>query len=349
MSGSGHDPIRVLLGLTQLLANDRPIEDALKAVTDAALELVGADHASVRLLDAPRAALLCGARSGAGAAHRPLEFRRGEGVIGWSVEHRQAVAIDDTSADPRFVHSATQGFAVRSMIVEPLWASDEVIGVLSVSSHMPSAFDEQARLMVRLLANCSVPPIERARLHRLAMVDDLTLAFNVRQLAPRLREEMSDAQRRRSALSFLLLDLDHFKRVNDEHGHAAGDVVLRAFADSVRERVRRADILVRRGGEEFALIMPATTSAEAQSIAERIQTSLALVPVVIDRTVITQTVSIGVATWDGGESAESLERRADIAMYTAKDRGRNCVVVSRTTPVVSHDPRTALPRRATAR
>ncbi len=346
------DPIGVLLKLTEFLGSlneDRTLEESLRGVTDAALVLVRADHASVRLLDAAKTSLLSGARSGAGVGHRPLEFRRGEGILGWAVEHRQSVAVDDAAADPRFVRADDQGFAIGSLLVEPLWSSGDLIGVLSVSSARPRAFDEESRLKVRLLANCSVPPIDKARLHRLAMVDDLTLAWNVRHLAPRLREEMAHSHRTAAPLSFLLLDLDHFKRVNDAHGHAAGDAVLRQFADGVRERVRRADVLVRRGGEEFALIMPATTGREALATAERVQETLALAPLTYQGTKIAQTVSIGVATWDGNESPESLERRADLAMYEAKGRGRNCVVVARATAHAARDPRTALPRRVVAR
>jgi len=344
MSSPPTEPLTVLLRLTALLGEDHPLEDSLRAVTDAALVLVGADHASVRLLDTAKTALLSGARSGSGAGLKPLEFRRGDGIIGWAVEHKTAVAVDDAPNDPRFIHSPGQGFAIRSLVVEPLWSSGDLIGVLSVSSPNARVFDEESRLKVRLLANCSVPPIEKARLHRLAIVDDLTLAFNLRHLAPCLREEMAYAHKTSSPLSFLLLDLDHFKRVNDLHGHAAGDAVLRQFAARVRERVRRADVLVRRGGEEFALVMPATSSHEALVIAERIQETMEMEILSFEGTPIGQTVSIGVATWDGEESAESLERRADLAMYEAKDRGRNCVVVAKTARHTPRDPRTALAR-----
>jgi two-component system cell cycle response regulator len=125
--------------------------------------------------------------------------------------------------------------------------------------------------------------------------------------------------------------------------------VLRHFADRVRERVRRADVLVRRGGEEFALVMPATTTREAQVIAERIQETLALSPYAVSGVAITQTVSIGVATWDGDESPETLERRADLAMYAAKDQGRNSVVVSKGARHAVRDPRTALVRSSARR
>ena len=181
------EPIAVLLELTHRLGEDRTLEESLRAVTEAALQLVPGDHASVRLLDATKMALLSGARSGTGTSHVPLEFSRGEGMLGWAVQHKRALVVADTDKDPRFVKSEAQGFQIRSLVVEPLWSSGEIIGVLSVSSAEPHAFDRDSQLKVRLLANCSVPPIEKARLLRLAIVDDLTLAYNVRHLAPRLR------------------------------------------------------------------------------------------------------------------------------------------------------------------
>jgi diguanylate cyclase (GGDEF)-like protein len=117
--------------------------------------------------------------------------------------------------------------------------------------------------------------------------------------------------------------------VNDTHGHAVGDQVLRVFVERVRAATRRVDILVRRGGEEFVLLMPGTTSMEAKTIADRICRNAAERPIEIGEASIAQTVSIGVATWDGEESPEKLEQRADAAMYSAKKHGRDRVVVAR--------------------
>ena len=123
-----------------------------------------------------------------------------------------------------------------------------------------------------------------------------------------------------------MLDLDHFKRVNDTHGHASGDLVLRTVADRVREKIRRSDVLVRYGGEEFVLLLPATPRAAAQSLAERIRLAVCGTPFPIGGGAqVTQTVSIGVALWDGRETAEALVHRADLAMYGAKRGGRNRV------------------------
>jgi len=329
---SDRDALVVLLELTERLTDGRRLEDSLQTVTDAALRLLPGDHASIRLLDASCQELLLGARSGEGRQQRPMVFRRGEGIIGWVVEHGEGIIVDDVHEDPRFLPDRTsnrQGFQIRSMLAEPLWSGGSVIGVLSVSSPEPTCFTLDHQLLARLLANCSSPPIERARLGRLAMTDDLTLAYNQRYLVPRLHEEMERARRTGSPLSMLLMDLDHFKRVNDNYGHATGDAVLRLFADRVRAMVRRIDVFVRRGGEEFTLVMPATARTNAHATAERIRTHLSERPLdVAQATMLHQTVSIGVATWDGEETLQSFQQRADMAMYRAKQLGRNQVVIA---------------------
>jgi two-component system, cell cycle response regulator len=321
--------LEVLLQLTAQLADDRPLEEFLKAVTDGALALIASDHASIRLLDTSRMALLSGARSGSGEEDRPMSFRRGEGVLGWVVEHGEATRIDDVEHDSRWIKPAGQTFRIRSIMAEPLWSNGEVIGVLAVTSPERAVFTADDQLVLRLLANCSSPPIERARLRRLAMFDDTTMAFNHRYLVPRLTEEMERAGRSAGDVSLLYMDLDHFKAVNDGHGHAAGDAVLRMFADRVRKAVRRIDVLIRRGGEEFVLIMPQTGATQAHATGNRIQQALKAEPFELESGGrLTQTASIGVATWDKRESPDQLERRADGAMYEAKRLGKDRVVVA---------------------
>ena len=336
--------IGALLDLTRRLTEEGTLEELLRCVTDCALLLTGCDHASIRLIDPSRDMLLAGARSGSAMDTRPMTFRRGEGLIGWAIENGQSLNVSDVRSDPRFTVFAGQGFAVRSVVVEPMVAHGDVIGALSASSPDVDAFDDKDQLLLRLLANCSVSPIERARLRRLALYDDLTMAFNHRYLALRLQEELDRSRqaRRNSSVagavgevtigpepgpvSLLLFDLDHFKRVNDEHGHKTGDRVLRIFADRVRASVRQTDILVRRGGEEFVLIMPQTAEEAALATAERIRGALGDNAIVPGPGVeLRQTVSIGVASWDGQEDAESFEARADAAMYAAKSAGRNLV------------------------
>jgi diguanylate cyclase (GGDEF)-like protein len=328
MSFDALKDLLVLLQLTEQLTDGRALEDALRAVTDATLAILPGDHASIRLLDASRTHLLASARSGIGRDTPTVRLRAGTGLSGWVLEHGEPLRVVDVRRDPRFVELPGQGFAIGSMVVEPLVSEGAPMGVLAVSSPEVNAFSPTDELLARLLANCSVAPIQRARLERLAVTDDLTLAFNGRYLATRLVEEMERARRSEKPLSLLLLDLDHFKVVNDRHGHAVGDQVLRAFVDRVRAATRRVDVLVRRGGEEFVLIMPSTTTAQARTIADRVRRRASGEPIHVAGARIVQTVSIGVATWDGRESSDALQRRADDAMYDAKQSGRDRVEVS---------------------
>ncbi len=324
--------LAALLELTEKLTEAQPLEESLRAVADAALALLPANHASIRLLDGSRAELLSGARAGVGLTSQPMHFRRGQGLIGWVVEYKEAISIDDVTKDARFVRGK-QGFAIRSMLADPLWSAGQVIGVLSVSSPKRRAFKARDQLLARLLANCCTPPIERARLRRLAMTDDLTLAYNQRYLSPRVNEEIERARRSGQPLSVLLIDLDHFKNVNDEHGHDVGDTVLRLFADRVRSIVRRVDVFIRRGGEEFLLVMPATALEQARNTAERIRRNLSEAKLDVGGGKhVRQTVSIGAACWDFKESPEALQRRADVSMYAAKEQGRDRVFVSAPPP-----------------
>jgi diguanylate cyclase (GGDEF)-like protein len=322
--------LETLLELTQLLTDSRPLEESLRAVTDAALELVPANHASIRLLDATHTELLSGARSGEGQSARPMTFRRGEGVIGWVVDYREGVRIPDVEQDARYkAMAARQGFVIKSLMAEPLWSAGHVIGVLSVAAPEVDAFTEEDQLLVRLLANCCAPPIERARLRRLAMTDDLTLAYNHRYFSPRFNEELERSRRTGQPVSLLIMDLDHFKKVNDTYGHAVGDAVLRTFADRVRSFVRKLDVFIRRGGEEFLLVMPGTSLDQAKATAERIRRKIGERPIEIGSgESVRQTVSMGIATWDGRESPEALEKRADRALYNAKQGGRDRVCVA---------------------
>lgn len=320
----------VLLRLTQTLTEDLPLEEALQHVTDAMLEMIPTcRHVSVRLLDDSRQELLAGARSGEGASQKPVTFKRGEGLAGWVIEHGEEAFVEDVTQDERFVIKPGQGFDIRSIIAVPLWSAAHVVGVLAITSNEEEGFDEQALLLTQLLANCAAPAIGRARLKRLAITDHHTKAYNQRFLFPRLKDEIERSKTFLTSLTLLLMDLDYFKLVNDDHGHAAGDMVLKRFAEHVRVTVRRHDILVRRGGEEFVLIMPNTSLEDALAVAERVRETFAeLDHEVKPGVVIRKTVSMGLATWDGTESAEALESRADQAMYVAKNSGRNQISIA---------------------
>ncbi len=162
------------------------------------------------------------------------------------------------------------------------------------------------------------------RYRQLSLTDGLTGLYNKRYLHSRLRSEVEHAERMEISLSLVLLDLDDFKSVNDEHGHGAGDSVLAALAVTINNCTREKDIACRFGGEEFVLIMPDTRKEFARMTAERIRTKFSAMPITTsDGKSLVVTISAGIAELEPGEDAPSLLDRADRAMYEAKKRGKN--------------------------
>src|SRR5205807_323241 len=148
---------------------------------------------------------------------------------------------------------------LRALKVFPLRAGDEVAGALVCASRRADALPEAAQRELALLADQAAGALVRARLHdqaqRLATTDGLTGLLNRRSLNAQLEARLREARRYRRKLSLVLLDIDHFKRVNDEHGHPAGDAVLRGVAAVLRLEARETDLAARYGGEELALVL----------------------------------------------------------------------------------------------
>ena len=158
-----------------------------------------------------------------------------------------------------------------------------------------------------------------------ATTDPLTGIFNRRALLARMELEMARARRSRHPFTVSMLDLDHFKQVNDMHGHAAGDHVLRTFALRVRAVLREYDTLGRVGGEEFVVLVPNLSPEAADAVFERIRLTVKKPPFDFDGVPITVTVSQGLVTWDGTANVDELLMRADNALYAAKANGRDRV------------------------
>jgi two-component system cell cycle response regulator len=164
------------------------------------------------------------------------------------------------------------------------------------------------------------------RLEALAGVDPLTQLPNRRILKERLEQEFSRVVRYRRPLACLILDVDHFKRVNDDHGHLLGDEVLTRVGSTIASTIRRSDLAGRYGGEEFLVIAPETSSSGAAALGERLRHAIGSAPA---GSLPRVTVSIGVATTDPTtQAAEDLLRSADRALYAAKEAGRNRVIVA---------------------
>lgn len=159
---------------------------------------------------------------------------------------------------------------------------------------------------------------------RKAIMDQLTGCFNRRYFETRMDEELSLAKRFRNKMCLIMLDIDHFKNVNDTYGHQAGDTVLTEVAETAKSCLRGADYLCRYGGEEFAIVMPETTTVEAYEVAERMRKLIEEHAFYGGNTLINVTISLGIAEYpEHGLMKEKLIEKADEALYAAKNSGRN--------------------------
>ncbi len=227
---------------------------------------------------------------------------------------------------------------LRSVALIPLMRQELIIGSLNFGSADEKRFTRHhATDFLNHLGNiasiCLENAVNRARLVRSGITDVLTGWHNRRYLQSRLQEEIARAQRHRHQLVCLLLDVDHFKSINDAHGHLAGDNVLRELTHRIELQVRASDVTARYGGEEFAVLLPDTEVEDAQRLAERIREAVASTPISVDSGhALTVTVSVGMSstvppksTADLKSLAEGLLAEADVALYRAKAEGRNCV------------------------
>ena len=166
--------------------------------------------------------------------------------------------------------------------------------------------------------------------YALTVRDPLTGIFNRRHLQERLWSEAAFARRHRTPVSVILLDIDHFKRINDEYGHAAGDAALRLLANALTALTRQEDVLARYGGEEFALIARGIDRARTLALAERMRGAVEEQRLLVADRSISFTVSVGIAHSESGEDAQAqqLFEAADRALYAAKDAGRNIVSIA---------------------
>jgi two-component system, cell cycle response regulator len=180
----------------------------------------------------------------------------------------------------------------------------------------------------KFLSGANIESAYHEEIYRMTILDGLTGIHNKRYFLEFLERELAGAHRHRHPLSLVMFDVDHFKKVNDERGHLAGDHVLKEIATRIRPRIRREDLYARYGGEEFACILASTNLDGAVQFAEHIRGLIADKNIVFDGQPFTVTISLGVATvWnEPGVDLLTLIKRADDNLYTAKRSGRNKVV-----------------------
>lgn len=213
----------------------------------------------------------------------------------------------------------------QNYILLPLAIDKDSVGHLAVSGIRQEQIDE-----FRILAEQFLLGMKRAFLYKkvqeLAIIDGLTQVFNRRCFTDKFVQEVKRSEKFNYKFSFLMLDIDHFKTLNDSYGHLAGDVVLKEICSVIKDNIRQVDFVGRWGGEEFALVLPETDMKEAKVVAERIRRQTQLKYIQAYGELLKVTLSIGIAIFpDDSSNIEKLIDQADQALYRAKQAGRNKV------------------------
>jgi two-component system, cell cycle response regulator len=336
--GHRHQRLEEVISLYQEVTSTLDSAAVLETVVQRVASCIAASRASVLLVEGDQARVLatCGT---SGARDAVIDLERYPEISACLASGRTLV-IDDLGADPLLerVRHLIQNLQGVSTVIVPL-VGDGVIGTICVHvcrAGRPFAADEVS--FCEMVVSASLNALRNSRLFHsledekrrfelLAITDRLTGVYNQAYLYLRLKEEFARAMRYGIDLSLLMLDLDDFKRVNDSHGHLAGDAVLRQLAGELRRAIRRTDVLARYGGEEFAILLPSTDLGGAMREAERLRRMVERARFDGLGEVVTVRLSIGVASSSTAGAVGPLDflAQADSALYSAKESGKNCV------------------------
>lgn len=316
--------------LGEALRSTHDLSKLLSVVLETAVAAVQARSGAVWLLAPSRVELSLKVSRGFPPEALDRRTRVGEGLAGDVAQTRRPVLIPSSGALPTAAPWEPQE---PTMIAVPLESETQLIGVISLYGRThPKPFDATDLETVRSLARQAAVGVENVLLHqeaqRLSITDGLTSLWNYRFLNMRLAQEIERAIRFTRSLSLLVIDIDHFKQINDRFGHQRGDAILAELANRIVSETRaQVDTVARYGGEEFVLLLPETPLEGGRVVAEKIRGSIASKPFGAEDEAISVTVSIGLACFpQHGSTAQTLLRAGDQALYEAKGRGRNVVV-----------------------
>jgi diguanylate cyclase (GGDEF)-like protein len=258
----------------------------------------------------------------------------GRGLLGVVLKEGAMLHLDDATANSRYEGLPSGHPPLKALLGVPMLLKGKVIGGLFVANKQGGeTFTQEDDDLLLMFALQTATAIENAMLYaktvEMAEKDVLTGLMNRRVFHEQMATEFARASRYGGAFSLFMIDIDHFKDINDTYGHQAGDSVLQSLGRLLKEKTRNVDIVARYGGEEFAVILPETHEPSASLAGEMIRTSIAQTPFLLpDGKEIAITISVGVATHPRcGSTIEELIKCADQALYLAKQTGRNRVCV----------------------
>ena len=331
--------ISAISEIGQRITANLDLDLTLETLFDAINELMDAPTLMIALVDEENACLDYRLVIVRGKRQPPFSYPLSHETFGcWCVNHHSDILISDLELEyRRYVKAYDEllfdGTTERSLVFVPLLVGDKVTGVLSVQSHLADAYDKRQVETIRAIGAYIAIAIENAKLYsqiqRLAAIDSLTGLLNRRRLTEAIDETYLKTKRYDRVAGIIMIDVDHFKKVNDTYGHDIGDKVLRSIAKVFTEKLRDCDVIGRFGGEEFVILLPETSLEGTGILAERLREAIEALEIRIpEGGCFGVTASFGVAVIRADDpSHETVLKRADKALYQAKQSGRNRVAM----------------------
>jgi diguanylate cyclase (GGDEF)-like protein len=321
--------LNTLYRISRIISETLDLDKLIASIVDMAKRILKSEAASLAIADHMHHELTFSVVRGAhGKKVSQQKMKFGQGIVGTVIDTGESMLIRDAGKDKRFFGGMdkTTGFKTRSILCVPMKVHNNIIGAIEVlnPTDRPSYTPDQIPLLATLAQEAAVS-LENARLFRLATTDGLTGLGTIRYFKTLLEHEIPRCKRYGRDLSLFLLDIDFFKKINDTHGHLAGDLCLRELATLIHASIRQIDVSARYGGEEFIVMLPESSHKDALVVAERLREKVASAKVQDKGQSYSFTVSIGVSSMRDADTLEELIKRADQNLYKAKESGRNRV------------------------
>ena len=330
--------VAVFQELGKALTSSLQLDQVLRTIMEKIDEFLRPDNWSLLLLDEGKQELYFELAVGkASQALKDVRIKLGQGIAGWVAQHGEVVIVPDTSKDTRFFGKVDEKtkMETRSIVAVPVRFRDTCLGVIELINCVgPEGFDPRDLKLLEALSDFAAIALENARhvkrIHELTIKDDCTSLYNARHMGFILDTEIYRSQRYNYEFSIVFIDLDHFKQVNDTHGHLVGSRLLSEMGDALKGNCRLIDFAFRYGGDEFVILLPQTSKENAINVAQRLHR-------LIRETVwlskeglnIRITPSIGLAAYPmDSKTKEGLLHLADEAMYLVKNKNRDSVAAA---------------------
>ena len=330
--------VAVFQELGKALTSSLQLDQVLRTIMEKIDEFLRPDNWSLLLLDEAKQELYFELAVGkASQALKDVRVKLGQGIAGWVAQHGEVVIVPDTTKDTRFFGKVDEKtkMETRSIVAVPVKFRDTCLGVIELINCVGvDGFDPRDLKLLEALSDFAAIALENARhvkrIHELTIKDDCTSLYNARHMGFILDTEIYRSQRYNYEFSIVFIDLDHFKQVNDTHGHLVGSRLLAEMGEALKTNCRLIDFAFRYGGDEFVILLPQTSKENAINVARRLHRLIRdSVWLKEDGLNITVTPSVGLAAYPAdSKTKEGLLHLADEAMYLVKNTNRDNVAAA---------------------